>query len=120
MSTTIKALLLLLFDIDGTLMLKASREHVDAMHDALRVVLGVTAPATVPAAGRTDLEIARHISLLAGVPAHVFDERADELCVAVAERYAERVPAALSDRVAPGVPEMLEALAVRAGVLLSL
>src|SRR3954469_13108241 len=69
MSTTINALLLLLFDIDGTLLLKASLEHVAAMHDALRVVHGVTEPARVEAAGRTDIEIARQICVLAGVSA---------------------------------------------------
>jgi phosphoglycolate phosphatase-like HAD superfamily hydrolase len=112
--------LLLLFDIDGTLMLKASREHVAAMHDALRIVLGVTDPQSVPAAGRTDLEIARHICVLAGVPAHVFDEACDDLRVAMAERYAELVPDDISGRVAPGVPELLEALSERDDVLLSL
>ena len=112
--------MLLLFDIDGTLMLKASREHIAAMHAALGEVFGVTAPGTVPAAGRTDLEIARHICLLAGVPAHVFDERADALAVAVAEHYAALVPDSLAERVAPGVFELLETLAARDGVLLSL
>src|SRR4051795_4439329 len=79
MSTTINALLLLLFDIDGTLLLKASLEHVAAMHDALREVHGVTDPARVEAAGRTDVEIARQICVLAGVPAADFDARLDDV-----------------------------------------
>ena len=90
------------------------------MHDALRSVLGVTAPARVEAAGRTDLDIAREIALLAGVPAVRFDEALPELREAVAERYAALVPDDLSARVAPGVPEMLEALSRREDVLLSL
>src|SRR3954452_7534255 len=92
MSTTINALLLLLFDIDGTLLLKASLEHVAAMHEALREVHGVTEPARVEAAGRTDVEIARHICVLAGVPAVTFDEHLDELLDRVSARYAELVP----------------------------
>jgi phosphoglycolate phosphatase len=112
--------LLLLFDIDGTLLLKASREHVVAMHDALRAIYGVTRPAKVEAAGRTDLEIARHIALLADVPAVTFEEGVPELQAAVAERYARLVPDDLSDRVAPGVPELLDALSEREGVRLSL
>jgi phosphoglycolate phosphatase-like HAD superfamily hydrolase len=120
MSTTIKALLLLLFDIDGTLVQKASREHVVAMHAALRRVYGLTAPAQVEAAGRTDIDIARHIALLGGIPAVTFDAGLDELRALVAEEYAQRVPDDLSDRVAPGIPELLEELAAREGVLLSL
>lgn len=115
-----RALLLLLFDIDGTLMQKASREHVAAMHAALRQVYGLTEPATVEAAGRTDLEIARNIAVLAGLPAVTFDDGLDELQVAVAEEYARLVPDDLSDRVAPGVPELLAALSERGDVRFSL
>ena len=114
------AVLLLLFDIDGTLLLKASHAHVLAMHDALASVYGVTRPARVEAAGRTDLEIARQIALLAGVPAVRFDEGIDDLREAVAVNYAARVPDDLSAHVAPGVPELLEDLAAREGVLLAL
>lgn len=90
------------------------------MHDALRDVLGIDAPGRVEAAGRTDIEIARHIALLAGVPAVRFDEAIGELRTAIGERYASLVPDDLSDRVAPGIPELLADLAGRDGVLLSL
>jgi phosphoglycolate phosphatase-like HAD superfamily hydrolase len=122
MSTTINAVLLALFDIDGTLLLKASREHLAAMHAALRDVHGLTAPEAMPveAAGRTDLEIARQIALLAGVPSLVFEDRLDDLQVAVAEHYARLVPRDISERVAPGIPELLATLAAREDVLLSL
>src|SRR4051794_24842868 len=120
MSTTINALLLLLFDIDGTLLLKASLEHVEAMHAALRDVHGVTEPARVEAAGRTDIEIARQICVLAGVPAVVFDARLGELLDAAPAHYAEMVPEDISARVAPGIPDLLEALAARDDALLSL
>src|SRR3954451_7466050 len=120
MSTTIRALLLLLFDIDGTLLLKASREHVEAMHAALGRVYGVTEPQNVEAAGRTDIEIARNICLLAGIPAATFDACVDDLQIAVAEDYARLVPGDISDRVAPGVPALLDDLARRPGIRLSL
>src|SRR3954470_3694885 len=120
MSTTINALLLLLFDIDGTLLLQASREHVAAMHAAIRDVHGITKPARVEAAGRTDIEIARHICLLADIPAVTFDERLDDLVEAVTANYATLVPDDLSERVAPGVPALLETLSARDDVLLSL
>src|SRR4051812_32155120 len=120
MSTTINALLLLLFDIDGTLLLQASLEHVAAMHAALRDVHGITKPARVEAAGRTDIEIARHICLLADIPAVTFDDRRDDLVEAVTANYARLVPDDLSARVAPGVPALLAELSARDGVLLSL
>ncbi|MCW2967279.1 MAG: Haloacid dehalogenase domain protein hydrolase [Solirubrobacteraceae bacterium] len=92
------------------------------MHAALRDVYGLTDPGAVrvPAAGRTDIEIARNIALLCDLPSAVFDDGLDDLQVAVAEHYALLVPDDLSDRVAPGVPELLEALAARDDVLLSL
>jgi phosphoglycolate phosphatase-like HAD superfamily hydrolase len=120
MSTTINALLLLLFDIDGTLLIQASREHVAAMHAALRDVHGITRPARVEAAGRTDVEIARHISLLADIPAVEFDRRLDDLIEAMIANYATLVPEDLSDRVAPGVPALLAELGTREDVVLSL
>src|SRR4051794_1168263 len=103
MSTTMSAVLLL-FDIDGTLLLKASQAHVLAMHAALARGYGVTRAARAEAAGRTDLETGRHIALLAGVPATTFDEGIDDLREAVAVDYAVRVPDDLSGHVAPGVP----------------
>lgn len=114
--------MLLLFDIDGTLLQKASHEHVAAMHASLHDVYGISDPAAAPveAAGRTDLEIARHIALLSDVPAATFDDGIAELTAAVSEHYARLVPDDLSDRLAPGVPELLETLAARADVALSL
>ena len=52
--------------------------------------------------------------------AAAFDAGLDDLQGAVAEAYARLVPDDLSGRVAPGVPELLAALAARDGVLLSL
>jgi len=113
---------LLLFDIDGTLLQKAHAEHRDAMHAALTSVYGIADPAAarVEAAGRTDLEIARQICVLSGVDAARIDAGLADLQEAIAEEYAHRVPDDLSDRIAPGVPDVLEALAARDGVRLSL
>ena len=67
---------LLLFDIDGTLLLRATREHLEALHDGIREVYGVgdSRSVRVEAGGRTDLEIARHILLELGVTARRIDE----------------------------------------------
>jgi phosphoglycolate phosphatase-like HAD superfamily hydrolase len=111
----------LLWDIDGTLLLKASREHAEAIHAAIRRVYHVELPnGEVEAAGRTDFAIARSILTLAGVSAERIDERLLELRAAAVEEYTWRVPADLSDRLAPHVRDVLEELEGRGGVRLSL
>jgi phosphoglycolate phosphatase len=113
---------LLLFDIDGTLLVGASWEHADAMYVALHDVYGVAYPSAtrVPAAGRTDLEIARAILLASDVPADRIDERADEFRAACVQEYARLAPEDLSGCLAPGIPDLLHSLAPRPGVMLSL
>jgi phosphoglycolate phosphatase-like HAD superfamily hydrolase len=113
---------LLLFDIDGTLLLKAHPEHRDALHAAMHDVYGIADPGAphVEAAGRTDIEIARHIALLSGVSADRFDRRLDEFREACVEHYAQLVPFDLRHTVAPGVGDLLEDVSNRDGVRLSL
>ncbi|HVE69459.1 MAG TPA: haloacid dehalogenase-like hydrolase [Solirubrobacteraceae bacterium] len=113
---------LLLFDIDGTLLLRASDAHRDALHAALREVHGIADPgaAHVAPAGRTDGEIARTIALQSGVGASRVDERAAQVREACCREYAQRVPDDLSARVAPGVPDLLADLDARDGVRLAL
>jgi len=113
---------LLLFDIDGTLLLRAYVEHRHALHAALVDVYGIEDPAALPvtAAGRTDAEIAREILLASGVSATRIDERLDDFRAACCDEYAHRCPADLSAHVAPGVAELLEAIDGRDDVRLSL
>lgn len=113
--------LLLLFDIDGTLLRLASREHAEALHEAMHAVYGVhTEGVRVEAAGRTDIEIARATLLSVGVSARRIEERFDALRDATTEAYARLVPADLSATITPGMDGLLERLAQRDGVLLSL
>ena len=114
--------MLLLFDIDGTLLIKASADHRDAIHAAIRRVYGISAPETaqVEAAGRTDPDIARQIVLQLGGSAARFEERLTDFKRAAAEEYARRCRDDLSAHVADGVPELLEQLAARDDVILSL
>jgi phosphoglycolate phosphatase len=113
---------LLLFDIDGTLVLRASREHAQAMRDALREVHGIREPraAGVSAAGRTDGEIARLILLQCGVSAERIDAGADEVRIRTCERYAALVPDDLTAEVPAGMDDLLDDLSARDGVRLSL
>jgi len=114
---------LLLFDIDGTLLQGASDAHAAAMHEAIADIWGVdvrAARSTLEAAGRTDLEISRALLSAVGVPARDIDAGMGRLRTAAGEAYARLVPDDLSDRVTPGVPDLLAGLAQREGVVLSL
>ena len=112
---------LLLWDIDGTLLLKASKEHAEAIHAAIKRVYHVAIPdGQVEAAGRTDIAIARSILTLAGVSAERVDQRLLAFRAAAVEEYARRVPRDLSDHLGPHVPKVLHELGQRAGVRHSL
>jgi phosphoglycolate phosphatase-like HAD superfamily hydrolase len=113
---------LLLFDIDGTLLLKATSAHAAAVHEALLEVYGIADPRgeKVEAAGRTDYDIARTICLLSGVTADRFDAGREEFRIACVAAYARLCPDDLSEFVAPGVTDVLEALAERDGTHLAL
>jgi phosphoglycolate phosphatase len=115
---------LLLFDIDGTLVSGATDAHRDAMHEALRVVHKID-PSRVMrrplrAAGRTDPEIARVILLDAGISAERIDDCADAVREECCRAYARLCPEDLSETVLPGVPELLASLAARSDVALGL
>jgi phosphoglycolate phosphatase-like HAD superfamily hydrolase len=117
-------LLLLLFDIDGTLVSGATDAHRDAMHEALLTVHSVD-PVRAgirprSPAGRTDPEIARTILLDAGVSAERIDARADAVREECCRAYARLCPADLSMFVLPGVTGLLAWLSGRSDVLLGL
>jgi phosphoglycolate phosphatase-like HAD superfamily hydrolase len=103
--------MLLLFDIDGTLVLGATDAHRDALHAALLEVHGVDARglrSPLAPAGRTDAEIARAILLSAGVSAERIDERADLVRESCSRIYAQAATEDLSHTVLPGIPELLD------------
>ncbi len=114
--------MLLLFDIDGTLLLGATDAHRDALQEALREVHGIDGrqARVVAPAGRTDGDIARSILLDAGISAERIDERAEEVREQCCLRYALLCPSDLSGTVLPGVRELLDRLSARDDVLLSL
>lgn len=115
--------LLLLFDIDGTLLRRAALEHALALYEAMDALFGTGGPddgPTVEAAGRTDLEIARATLLARGVPMRRVEQGLGELRVAAAEAYGRLVPDDLSHTVVPGMVELLDWLAGRDDVRLSL
>jgi len=114
---------LLLFDIDGTLLDSATDAHRVAMNAAIKEVHGMDPAglrAKVDPAGRTDGEIARLILLDLGASAIRIDETADALREACCRVYAQICPSDLSAHVVPGMPSLLAWLSTRDGVMLGL
>jgi phosphoglycolate phosphatase-like HAD superfamily hydrolase len=107
---------LLLFDIDGTLLAGATGEHRAALHEALRAVHGIEADLNrrpIAPAGRTDREITRAILLDAGVDAKQIDDRAGAVQEEACRAYARLCPDDLSHTVLAGIPELLAQLSSR-------
>ena len=115
---------LLLFDIDGTLISGATDAHRDAMYEALAAVHGIKPPGvaqrSVSLAGRTDPEIARVILLAAGISAQRIDDRSDDVRDRCCQAYARLCPSDLARFVLPGVDDLLTWLSERDDVSLGL
>lgn len=115
--------MLLLFDIDGTLVRGASSAHAVALCRALKNVHGVDVEGVRlagSAAGRTDGEIARMYLLEAGISAERIDARAADVSEECCRLYASLCPADLSSMVVSGMPKLLESLDASGEVQLSL
>jgi phosphoglycolate phosphatase len=113
--------MLLLFDVDGTLLLRAAEAHKRAFHQALHEVFGIEDARSlrISTPGKTDLQIAREVLLQAGYDQRVIDDRLGELSEAWVRAHAE-LEVALDHTVAPGMRELLEALAGHDDARLSL
>jgi phosphoglycolate phosphatase len=107
--------LLVLFDIDGTLLQRASAEHGRALREAAARVHDIPSldGLRVEFAGRTDAAIVRDLLLTAGVDGAAADARWEAVQRDAVDVYEELCPADLSDRVAPGVSELLAAVGGR-------
>jgi phosphoglycolate phosphatase len=107
--------LLLLFDIDGTLLQGGAVAHWRALREAAAQVHGLEEldDGTVEVAGRTDEAIVRDRLVAAGIDGPQADARWPEVKEAAVAAYARLCPPDMSDRVAPGIAELLPALAAR-------
>jgi phosphoglycolate phosphatase len=102
--------LLVLLDIDGTLVWRASKEHAEAMVAAIQEVHGPLELAKTDAAGRTDRYIVRGLLRGAGLTDGAIDRDMEWLLAIAAQRYEETCPDDLSGTVLPGVPALLDEL----------
>jgi phosphoglycolate phosphatase len=113
-------MVLVLFDIDGTLLTAAGAGR-RAIHRALRDVFGGVGPADYWFDGKTDPQIVRDLMRHEGHSDAVIDDRLGD----VLNRYADRLGVELQDPshtpiVHPGVPELLDALESRDDVVVGL
>lgn len=101
--------LLLLWDIDGTLLQRASKAHALALHQAVSVVHGVDVSGVkdVAAAGRTDGAIARDLLRAVGVEDAAIDAGFADVARVCAERYD---PPDLSGHLVDGIADLLGSL----------
>jgi phosphoglycolate phosphatase-like HAD superfamily hydrolase len=105
--------LLLLWDIDGTLLRRASVEHAQALREALTEVHGLEPESVhyVSYAGRTDGAIARDQLLRGGIDSAAVDAGIVQVQAAARRRYEQLCPPDLSALVSGGIAELLAELA---------
>jgi phosphoglycolate phosphatase len=101
---------LILFDIDGTLVWRASREHAEAVVAGIHAVHGQQPLNVVDAAGQTDRAIVRMLLRDAGMDDAQIDAGMDEVLAFAAGHYETGCPADLSHTVIDGIPQLLGGL----------
>ncbi len=111
---------LVLFDIDGTMLL-AHGAGRRAVHQAMVDVFGTTGPQHHPFDGKTDPQIVRELGSLAGVSEDVIVEK----MTSALDRYYEYLEADITGaphtvELLPGVHALLDALEARDDVMLGL
>lgn len=111
---------LLLWDIDGTLLLRASASHAQAVWDALCEIHGLEDRKLLRdqrMAGMTDGQIAREILTAAGVEPQIVDHHAETVRERICSTY---VPGDLETHVSPGLEQTMQELWDRGDVVHSL
>jgi phosphoglycolate phosphatase len=103
---------LLLFDIDGTLLLDAADAHAAALMNAMERVYRVeVVKQRLEVAGYTDPAIARRYLTLAGVDDKRVDDGLEQLRDVAVQEYARLCPEDISDTLNPGIVAVLDELA---------
>jgi phosphoglycolate phosphatase len=110
---------LVLFDIDGTLIRRAGPHHREALVEAIRRTAHVeTTTEGVPVAGMLDRDILTSMMLTAGMSRAAIRRVMPEVIARAQSIYVRRVPD-ISRKVCPGVRSLLRRLSAR-GVVIGL
>jgi phosphoglycolate phosphatase len=111
---------LVLFDIDGTILLTAGAGK-RAFNRALTDVFGCTGPEDHAFGGKTDPQIARELMRIEGKADEHIDERMDDLLTRYVGYLHEELDASPGAvEVMPGIRELIEALEARDDVIVGL
>lgn len=106
-----------LFDIDGTLLQCRDRIHINAFHQAIRLILDREVSLDgIPLAGNTDTAILREACLRAGVLSSELDARSAEILSSMCEIFDQRRQE-LDLILMPAVEQTLDYLARRGALL---
>jgi len=113
---------LLLWDIDGTLVTRAATAHGLALEKATAKAIGrpVKGVQEIDPGGRTDREIVRVLAEHAGVAPADFAPLTDAVIAHATEIYELEAEPDLTHCVLPGVPEVLTELAARDDMVMGL
>lgn len=115
--------LLILWDVDGTLVSGAAEAHGRALEMATAEAIGKQVPTVqeIGPGGRTDREIVRILAEAAGLDGDQFRElHADRVITRAVEIYGATVEPDLSDCLLPGVEELIAGLAPRDDLVMGL
>ena len=114
--------LLILWDVDGTLVRGAADAHGRALQLATSEAIGRAVPtvSSIDPGGRTDREIVRILAGEAGVEADEFAPHTDRVMTRAVEIYGATVEPDLSRCVLPGVEDLLVELSPRDDLIMGL
>ena len=105
---------LVLFDIDGPLVRRAGPHHREALMEAVRHIAGIHATMDhIPVQGMLDGDIFTWMLKDAGIAPRRINEWMPHLTRRAQWIYSRRCPADLTDKVCPGVVDLLQALKQR-------
>ncbi len=109
---------LVLFDIDGTLIRNAGGHHKQALMAGIRSITGVeTTLNGISTTGMLDRDLIRQMLLSTGQNEEQIRSSMNDIVAACQASYLRNCSADLTDRICPGLPDLLHDLQMRGAAL---